>query len=724
MLEWRDIRTRITNAAHGVRDRLRQVCRERTKLSWPREWWRQSALVVLGLCLGVIAVDRLFPPPLARAAHVSAVVTDERGAALRTFAVDGGTWRLRADIDAIDPKFIEALLAYEDKRFRAHVGVDPIAIVRAIASSASVGRIVSGGSTISMQTARLLEPRPRNIGAKLIESWRAFQLEERFSKDEILELYLTLAPYGGNLEGVRAASWAYFGREPQGLTPDQIAMLIALPQSPEARRPDLRPMNAIRARARVLERLAAEGVFARDLAQESSEYPAPSRRDFPALAWHASEEVLRQGKGAKGDLRSTLRLPLQKELEALGQRTSEAAGDHPQVAILAVEIKSRKVRAAVGSAGRGVAGGWMDLTTRPRSPGSTLKPFIYGLAFDDGAATPATRISDRPKSFSTYRPSNFDRTFRGDVTVAQALQHSLNVPAVTALSEVGANRFAAALALAGADLSMPLSAEDDAGLAIALGGAGLTVRELTTLYAALGDEGRARPLIWMATNEEKTEARKNDKVEPPHVMTSASAKEILSILAASPAPEGRMPARLTQNAPLVAFKTGTSYGYRDAWAAGVSNGYAIVIWIGRADGAPRAGVTGRDAALPALFDAFDAVARTLPRNEGGSGIRLEDAEDTTAPVPLASFERQNEPPHILFPPHQAEVWKDRSTRSFVLAAEGRRPLSWYVDGEPVKRNSAGDAVWLPSMPGFYKVSVVDAEGRTSKSDVRIRSPEG
>jgi penicillin-binding protein 1C len=729
MPEWSNIRTRITNAASGVRDRLRQIRLAPVKFWWPQEWWRQTALIVLVLCAGVMAADRLFPPPLARAANVSAVVTDERGAALRAFAVNGGTWRLQADIGAIDPKFIEALLAYEDKRFRAHAGVDPIAIVRAIASSASAGRIVSGGSTISMQTARLLEPRPRNIGAKLIESWRAFQLEERFSKDEILELYLTLAPYGGNLEGVRAASWAYFGREPQGLTPDQIAMLIALPQSPEARRPDLRPENAIRARARVLERLAAEGVFARDLAMESSEYPAPTRRDFPALAWHASEEVLRQSKGAQpkakgGDLKSTLRMPLQKELEALAQRASDAAGDHPQVAILAVEIKSRKVRAAVGSAGRGVAGGWMDLTTRPRSPGSTLKPFIYGLAFDDGAATSATRISDRPKSFSTYRPSNFDRTFRGDVTVAQALQHSLNVPAVTALSEVGANRFAAALALAGADLSMPLSAEDDAGLAIALGGAGLTVRELTTLYAALGDEGRARPLVWMATDNEEADTKTKDKTEPSHVMSPASANEILSILAASPAPEGRMPARLTQNAPLVAFKTGTSYGYRDAWAAGVSNGYAIVIWIGRADGAPRAGVTGRDAALPALFDAFDAVARTLPRSEGGSGIRIEDAENATAPAPLASFERQNEPPHILFPPHRAEVWKDRSTRSFVLAAEGRRPLSWYVDGEPVKRNSAGDAVWLPSMPGFYKVSVVDAEGRTSKSDVRIRTPEG
>ena len=218
------------------------------RIGWPEEWWRRAACIALLVLIPVMLLDLLFPPPLSRLKNTSAVITDRRGAVLRVFPVDDGKWRIRADLDRIDPDFIKALLAYEDKRFHSHLGVDFLAMGRAAASFASAGRIVSGGSTITMQTARLLEPRARTIGAKIIESVRAYQLEHRFSKDEILELYLTLAPYGGNLEGVRAASFAYFGREPDNLSPDQIAMLIALPQSPEARRPDLRPGNAILAR--------------------------------------------------------------------------------------------------------------------------------------------------------------------------------------------------------------------------------------------------------------------------------------------------------------------------------------------------------------------------------------------------------------------------------------------------------------------------------------------
>ena len=521
---------------------------------WPREWWRRAALGLLGVILALELADVLFPPPLARLTNVSAVVTDRRGAALRVFPVDDGKWRIRADLKAVDPDFVDALLAYEDKRFRHHGGVDLAALVRAATSFVSAGRIVSGGSTITMQTARLLEPRSRTIGAKIIESIRAIQLERRFSKDEILEMYLTLAPYGGNLEGVRAASFAYFGREPDNLSPDQIAMLIALPQSPEARRPDLHPQAAIVARERVLNRLAQEKVFAADLAAESADYPAPRRRDFPAIAWHASEEAVHRAK-SPGDIRTTLDMPLQRELEALAVRSAGPTRDGVQMAIVVVDLASREVRASVGSAHRDGLGGWIDLTDRPRSPGSTLKPFIYGLAFDDGVATATTRIADAPKRFASYRPSNFDRTFRGDVTVAEALQHSLNVPAVAALDAVGARRFAAALAFAGADVSLPLTGNDDAGLAIALGGVGLTVRDLAALYCALGDDGRAQPLIWLKA---EADARAKSKQAPTQLMSAQSARDIMRILAAAPTPAGRMPAHLTQNAPVIAFQPARS----------------------------------------------------------------------------------------------------------------------------------------------------------------------
>ncbi|MDP3492669.1 MAG: penicillin-binding protein 1C, partial [Hyphomonadaceae bacterium] len=572
---------------------------------WPAEWWRRVALVTLYVLLPLMAVDFFFPPPLKRFQEVSGVVMDRRGAVLRVFPVEDGKWRLRAHVEELDPDFIEALKAYEDKRFFEHGGVDFAALTRAAASLATSGRIVSGGSTITMQTARLLEPRPRNIGSKIVEAFRAWQLERRYSKEEILELYLTLAPYGGNLEGVRAASWAYFGREPDNLSPDQIAMLIALPQSPEARRPDLHPKAAIVARERVLMRLADQGLFAKDLAAESADYPAPKRGNFPTLAWHASEEALKRA-GDPDNIETTLDLALQKEVEQLATRAAGPSREGVQVAIMVVDIATREVRAAAGSANRASAGGWIDLTNRPRSPGSTLKPFIYGMAFDDGVASPDTRIADAPRRFATYRPDNFDRTFRGDVTVAQALQHSLNVPAVSALDAVGAQRFAAALSFAGADLSMPLTADEDAGLAIALGGAGMTVRDVALLYAALGDNGRALPLHWLKS---ETEAALIKPGKATQIMSAQSARQIVDILGSAPAPAGRMPALLTQEAPVIAFKTGTSYGFRDAWAAGTGNGSAVVVWIGRADSSPRPGITGRDAALPTLFDVYDAITR-------------------------------------------------------------------------------------------------------------------
>lgn len=709
-----------------MRARLNQMLRRltppkgwRLRFWWPPEWWRRAALVALYVVVPVMLLDLLLPPPLERAGHLSGVVMDRRGAVLRVFPVDDGKWRMQAHLDAIDPDFIEALLTYEDKRFMSHGGVDFAALTRAAGSLASAGKVVSGGSTITMQAARLLEPRPRNVVSKIIESFRAWQLERRLSKEQILELYLTMAPYGGNLEGVRAASWAYFGREPDNLSPDQIAMLIALPQSPEARRPDLHPQAAIVARERVLMRLASENVFAKDLAKESAEYPAPKRRDFPTVAWHASEEALGRAK-SPDNIRTTLDLNLQKEIEDLSKRAAGPAREGVQVAIMVVDIGNREVRAVAGSSNRATAGGWIDLTNRPRSPGSTLKPFIYGLAFDDGVAAPDTRIADAPRRFSSYRPDNFDRTFRGDVTVAQALQHSLNVPAVSALDAVGAQRFAAALAFAGADLSMPLTGDDDAGLAIALGGAGLTVRELALLYSALGDRGRALPLNWL---EAETEAAKTAKTPATQIMSAQSARQIVDILAAAPAPAGRMPAQLTQEAPVIAAKTGTSYGFRDAWAAGTGNGYAVVVWIGRADSAPRPGVTGRDAALPVLFEVYDMISRIMPRRQSGPSLRDEDNGDHAPPSALARFERENVPPEILFPPDGAEVWKDGDHTSFVLSAEGRGKLAWYVDGRPLGRNVAGDTVWRPQGAGFYVVSVVDDGGLTARARVRIMSPD-
>lgn len=681
-------------------------------VTWLASAFRRAALPLASLALaGIVltALDRALPPP--PMPDVSTLVTDRQGRALRAFPVEDGRWRLPVEVDAVDPAFLAALIEIEDRRFYRHSGVDPLAMLRAVGAFAGSGRVVSGGSTITMQTARLLEPRPRRtVAAKLIEMVRAIQLERRHSKTEILQAYLTLAPYGGNLEGVRAASWAWFGHEPGVLTPDEIALLIALPQAPEARRPDLRPQAAIASRARLLARMERAGLISADRAADAADEPAPSRRAFPALAWHAAARASRGG----GEVRSTLDIALQTELEAMMRRLAEAAGPDVQASALIVSLDGREVRAAVSSAGRDRPGGWIDLTRRARSPGSVLKPFIYGMAFEDGLASPGTRIADLPRRFADYNPENFDRTFRGDVTIAEALQHSLNVPAVQVLDAVGANRFLAAMSFAGGRAIVPRSREGDAGLAIALGGLGITAEEVAVMFAALGAGGEALPLAWTQEEAEANRARTGYRL-----LQRGAAATLIDVLQRSPAPPGRMPALLTTGAPAIAYKTGTSYGFRDAWAAGVSGNYAVVVWVGRADGAPRPGETGRSAALPSLFDIFDVLAR---RDPAGIASVRETPVAGRAAGPLARFERDVRGPEIVFPPDGAEVWSDGPQRSFALSARGAGRLNWYQRGEPLRVDAAGQPLWQPDGPGFYELTVVDEAGRSARTRVRVRTP--
>ncbi|MEO0883671.1 MAG: penicillin-binding protein 1C [Pseudomonadota bacterium] len=672
---------------------------------------RSAALFAAGAAL-LLLLNWAFPPPLDKAQTLSVMVTDRQGKPLRAFPTVEGRWRFAANLDEIDPLFVEALLAVEDKRFYRHLGVDALAIMRAATTSALAGEIVSGGSTITMQTARLLEPRERTLRSKLVEVIRALQIEARLSKREILELYLTLAPYGGNLEGVRAASHAWFGHGPEHLTDDEIALLIALPQSPEVRRPDRRPEAARQARLSIATKLVQMGALDDVRKTEIAGSPLPTRHAFPNRAWHASEEARATGPQ---DSTSTLDAGLQQDLERLLARHAAELGREVQLSAIVVDVPTRAVRAAIGSASRNRPGGWIDLTDQPRSPGSTLKPFIYAMTFDDGIALPDTRITDLPRRFAAYQPENFDRSFNGDVTIAEALQHSLNVPAVIALDRVGPDRFAAQLTSAGV-APRTSGADKGAGLAIALGGIGITLRELAVLYAALGDGGVSKPLIWKADLEEVSKASTGQRL-----MSASSAAEIIEILKRAPAPKGYLPGRLTQDAPQIAFKTGTSYGFRDAWAAGVSANHAIVVWVGRADGAPRPGHVGRTDALPILFEIADRADIRLRGDASNAGRVSEDRRDRPRAV-LAQF-TEVQPPEILFPPRGAELWMgsdgDRPPRGFVFAGRGDGQLRWYIDGSPADLDDAGRAIWFPRQAGFYRVSAVDSQGRISATNVRI-----
>ncbi len=667
-----------------------------------------AALLILTVALQLL--DLALPPPTGKLARSSPVVVDRNGAWLRALTVENGRWRLRADLDRTDPVFLKRLTALEDARFALHPGVDPLSIARAAAGNLRAGSIGSGGSTLTMQLARRLDPRPRTLGAKALEAVRALQLEARFSKREILADYLTLTPYGGALEGVRAASLAYFGHEPSSLTNGEQALLIALPQAPEARRPDRHPAAARRARAKVLDRLVHAGLLTRQAAREAGREPLPRRSHFPSAAWDATGELARAAPPAKPTVVSTLDASLQRRLEALAAQTANGQGDASSAAVLVIETRTRAVRAAVTSAGHDRAGGWVDATRALRSPGSALKPFLYAAAFEQGLAAPETTLADAPVAFEGYRPENFDHVFHGEVTAREALQYSLNIPAVTLLSRVGPTPFEARLRNAGAQVVRPREGVADAGLALALGGEGITLRDLALLYAALGDGGVAKPLAWT-----KAQAEAAARDPGRRLVRAEAAAQVLDILRESPPPADRPPPALSVGAPRLAFKTGTSYGFRDAVAAGIGDGWTVVVWTGRPDGGSRPGLTGRDAALPLLFAAFDllegdlSAPKPLPPPQAPRGmVRLPDT---------------GLGPTLIFPPNGAQVIVDGfgpASRGLALSARGDH-LHWYVDGRPLAASEGGgDPVWRPGTPGSYLITAVDRQGASAKSRIRVR----
>ncbi len=664
-----------------------------------------GALASTAAVLGAIAVLAL-TAPLGKLQRSSPVVLDRHGAWLRALPVEGGRWRLRADLDRTDPVFIRRLVALEDGNFWSHPGVDPLALARATASDLKAGHVRSGGSTLTMQLARRLDPRPRTFGAKAIEAARAVGLEARLGKRGVLAAYLTLTPYGGSLEGVRAASLAYFGHEPSTLTDAEQALLIAIPQAPELRRPDRHPLAARRARAQVLHRLVLHGLISTTAAKEAAAEPLPRRGVFPERAWAITGELARNASPSQPTIISTIDARLQTHLESLAAQTGAGQGDESSAAIVVVETNTRAVRAIVSSAGHERPGGWVDATRALRSPGSSLKPFIYAFAFEQGLAAPETRMADAPLAFAGYEPENFDRTFHGEVTAGQALQYSLNVPAVAMLAKVGPEAFEARLEGAGARLVRPRAGLADPGLALALGGEGITLRDVAMLYASLGDQGIAKPLIW-------TEAdAKNDKQQGRRLVSAEAASQVLQILREGPPPPGRAPPALSVGAPKLAFKTGTSYGFRDAVAAGVGDGWTVVVWTGRPDGGVRPGMTGREAALPLLFQVFDVLEANAPQ--------AQTLNPQVAPPALIQIDSRNGP-QLLFPPNGASLMVDgygAKSRGLAMAARGDH-LRWYVDGVPLSEAN-GQVVWKPDYPGFYKIEAVDSRGREATSHVRIR----
>ncbi|MBR1154665.1 penicillin-binding protein 1C [Bradyrhizobium sp. JYMT SZCCT0428] len=681
-----------------------------------------AVAVVLVATSGAFAgwVASLGPLPLEQARKVSTSIVDRNGKLLRAYAMADGRWRLPVDAKTgVDPGYLKLLLAYEDRRFHSHRGVDPLALGRAALQLVTRGHIVSGGSTITMQLARLMEPRrERSVYAKLRQMVRAIQIERQLNKDQILDLYLALAPFGGNLEGVRAASIAYFGKEPKRLSLAEAALLVALPQSPETRRLDRHPEVARAARDRVLERMANEQRVTEEDAVQAKAVNVPRlRKPMPILAPHSSDQSMATVKDTPV-IKLTLEAGLQKTLEALARDRAIAQGPNISVAMIAVDNESGDVLARVGSSDYfdERRAGQVDMTRAVRSPGSTLKPFIYGLAFEDGFVHPESLIDDRPIRFGSYAPENFDMTFQGTVPVRKALQLSLNVPAIALLDRVGSSRLSSRLKQAGGNLVLP---KDEApGLAMGLGGVGVTLQDLAQLYAGLARLGTTKPLREIMIDK--------DERDPMRLMDQAAAWQVGNVLIGTPPPENGVHNR-------IAFKTGTSYGYRDAWSLGFDGRITIGVWVGRPDGAPVAGLAGRTAAAPILFDAFARTGKipaALPKPPKGALI----AGNAKLPVPLRRFRPVGElvrtggdqAPRIQFPLNGSRIDVDRSNDGQfsampVKVAGGVLPLTMLVNGIAVGEiGSRRQRLVEPPGPGFARLTVIDATGAADTVVIRVQ----
>ncbi|QNH61576.1 penicillin-binding protein 1C [Hymenobacter sediminicola] len=612
------------------------------------------------LLLLLLGLDWAFPVP--PAPLYSPIVLAQDGSVLHAYLNPTQKWRMKTELREITPVLRAAIIEKEDRWFRWHFGVNPLALVQAAGRNLFGSGRTTGASTITMQVARLLEPKERTFGNKLLEMARATQLEAHYSKDEILQLYLNLVPYGGNVEGVKSAALLYFQQTPDYLSLAQTVTLAIIPNRPRGLVLGRNNAAVLKERNRWLRRFGAAGLFPKQDVEDALLEPLDVQRHAaPTLAPHLARRLVRQFPHA-AIIRSSLQRAKQSKAEDLTRNYVRRLRELgiSQAAVLVVNNRTRQVEAYVGSADfRDFAGqGQNDGVVAVRSPGSTLKPFLYALAMDRGLVTPKQLLPDVPTNFQGYRPENFDKRCNGEVTLERALAYSLNIPAVRVLNQLGVPTFTEKLQQAG--FQNVKRNRTQLGLSSILGGCGASLEELTGLYVALADAGQYAPLQLTSSTKSKSTTL---------LISESAAFLTTDILAQLTRPDLPLGAASSMRLPKVAWKTGTSYGRRDAWSIGYNREYTIGVWLGNFSGQGSPALTGADVATPLLFDLFNTLAYNSPNDwyapPAALDFRLVCAESGLVPG-------ENCPNQLIdyFLPNVSSGQRCQHQREVLLSADG------------------------------------------------------
>lgn len=588
--------------------------------------WKHAAIAILGVAALFFLLDLIFPANAN--IEYSPVVEARDGAILYSFLTKDGQWRMKARLDELTPELKKAIIYKEDKYFYSHPGVNLIAVGRAAFNNIFSLRRTSGASTITMQVARMLQPKPRTYLNKLAEMFRALQLELHYSKDEILQLYLNLVPYGSNIQGVKAASVLYFNKSPDQLSLAEITALSIIPNRPNSLTIGKDNVLITTQRNKWLKRFKQSKLFSNAIINDALDEPliayrheAPRRS--PQLAYR-----IKNAHPSLPEIRTTIDAKKQAIAEDIAQMYMNGLKLNGifNASILVVDNVRHEVVVYIGSADHDDKrhNGEVDGIVALRSPGSTLKPLLYALCMDRGLITPKTIIADVPINIKGYSPENYDLSFHGNLTAEEALQHSLNIPAVKLLDALSIKTFTTSLTECG--FNSIWQSKKKLGLSMILGGCGIRLEELTGLYSMLANNGNFTPLQYLLPDSLWQQNKKLRSAKSTKIISAEAGYMVSKILMQLHRPD--LPNLFDQaaNLPKIAWKTGTSYGRKDAWSVGYNSRYTIGVWVGNFNGIGIAGLNGAGIATPLLFRLFreldTKVNEEWLKQPAGVGFRL------------------------------------------------------------------------------------------------------